>query len=140
MSETLTEMLPGTEILTFSQLTELPEHSVVLRRSEVQPYFRTAWTLGIINGRRYWSSSSWRYEPDDLEILAGAMEPPILLYRPVEQFGIGTLREAGWLDLRVPVTVHENLAAAQEALASAGDGAVLTHRIDPGPWQVHGRD
>jgi hypothetical protein len=136
----VTGMLPGTPIETLEELTALPHHSVVLVRSETQPYFRTAWTLSILYGVRTWHSSSWRADPSDKELFAGAKEPIILLYQPLEQFGIGSLYEKGWLDSHQPVTVHASLAEALEALGSALDtnpDAVLTHRIHPGPWQLH---
>ncbi|GAA4033232.1 hypothetical protein GCM10023063_15880 [Arthrobacter methylotrophus] len=145
MAESITEpsvagMLPGTTIETLEELAALPKHSVVLVRSETQPYFRTAWTLSIIYGVRTWHSSSWRADPSDKELFDGAKEPIILLYKPLEQFGIGSLYEKGWLDSHKPVTVHDSLPAALQALTTALDSdpdAVLTHRLHPGPWQLH---
>lgn len=133
-------MPPGTVIETLEELSALPGHSVVLVRSEMQPHFRTAWTLSIIYGVRTWHSSSWRADPSDKELFSGAKEPIILLYKPLEQFGIGSLYEKGWLDSHKPVTIHGSLPAAIEALGAALDSdpnAVLTHRIHPGPWQLH---
>jgi hypothetical protein len=133
-------MLPGTPVETLEELATLPQYSVVLVRSEMQPYFRTAWTLSIIYGVRTWHSSSWRADPSDQELFNGAKEPIILLYKPLEQFGVGSLREQGWLDSHKPVAVHGSLPEAMEALGSALDtnpDAVLTHRIHPGPWQLH---
>ncbi|WP_227471678.1 hypothetical protein [Paenarthrobacter sp. YJN-5] len=146
MSETpliepsVTGMLPGTPIESLEELAALPQYSVVLVRSEVQPHFRTAWTLSIIYGVRTWHSSSWRADPSDQELFDGAKEPIILLYKPLEQFGIGSLYEKGWLDSHKPVTVHDSLPQALEALGAALESdpnAAVTHRIHPGRWQLH---
>lgn len=137
----VTGMLPGTPIETLEELAALPQYSVVLVRSEMQPYFRTAWTLSILYGERTWHSASWRATPTDEDLFGCAKEPVILLYKPLEQFGVGSLYEKGWLDSRKPVTVHASLPAALEALGTALNSdpdAVLTHRIHPGPWQLHG--
>lgn len=134
------DMLPGTQIESLDELAALPQYSVVLVRSEMQPYFRTAWTLSIIYGVRTWHSSSWRADPSDKELFNGAKEPIILLHKPLEQFGIGSQFEKGWLDSHRPVAVHASLAAAAEALATARDtdpNAVIAHRIHPGPWNLH---
>lgn len=133
-------MLPGTAIGSLEELAGLPKYSVVLVRSETQPYFRTAWTLSIIYGVRTWHSSSWWADPSDKELFDGAKEPIILLYKPLELFEVGSLYEKGWLDSYKPVAVHASLPEALEALGSALDtnpNAVLTHRIHPGPWQLY---
>jgi hypothetical protein len=133
-------MLPGTPLESLDDLAALPKYSVVLVRSEMQPYFRTAWTLSIIYGVRTWRSSSWRADPSDKELFNGAKEPIILLYKPLEQFGIGSLYEKGWLASHKPVAVHGSLPEALEALGSAletNPDAVITHRIHPGPWTLH---
>lgn len=133
------DMLHGTEIGTLDELAALPQYSVVLVRSKVQPDFRTAWTLSIIYGTRTWHSASWRADPSDRELFENADEPIILLYKPLEQFGIGTQFEKGWLDSKKPVTVYGSLAAAVGALEAALDAApdaVVTHRIHPGRWTL----
>lgn len=143
MSETaleppVTGMLPGTPIESLEELSSLPHYSVVLVRSRVQPYFRTAWTLSIVYGRRTWHSALWRASPSDDELFEGAVEPAILLYKPLEQFGIGKINDQGWLDNRQPVVEHPTYLDAVESLKTASGTdprAVLTHRIHPGPWQ-----
>lgn len=134
----LHERLPAIESL--EDLASLPQYSVVLVRSTIQSNFRTAWTLSIIEGKRSWHSSSWRAQPTDAELFDGTDEPIILLYKPLEQFGIGTRRDDGWLDIHGKIEVFHSLAEAQAqlpaALASTPD-AVLAHRIDPGRWQLH---
>lgn len=141
MSEpSVTDMLPGTTIGSLNELAALPQYSVVLVRSEIQPYFRTAWTLSIIYGVRTWHSASWRAEPTDDELFGGAKEPIILLYRPLEQFGVGKRRDDGWLDIHGAIPTFGTLPEALEALGSALDSdsnAVLAHRIHPGPWNLH---
>lgn len=103
-------MLPGTVVPSLDELTALPHHSVVLRRSDVQPYFRTAWTLTIMFRERTWHSSNWRAVLTDEDMFNGAQEPIIVLYKPIEQFGIGSLRE-GRVDTEESVTGHASLAA-----------------------------
>jgi hypothetical protein len=134
------DTLPGTQVGSLDELAALPKYSVVLVRSKMQPYFRTAWTLSIICGERTWHSSSWRATPTDEELFGGAQESIILLYKPLEQFGVGSLFDKGWLDSKKPVTVHDGLSAALEALGTAMDAdpnAVIAHRIHPGPWNLH---
>lgn len=136
----VTGMLPGTPIETLEELAALPKYSVVLVRSQMQPYFRTAWTLSILYGERTWHSASWRATPTDEDLFGCAKEPVILLYKPLEQFGVGSLADQGWLDSHKPIEIHDTLPAAVEALGAASDTdprAVLTHRIHPGPWQLH---
>lgn len=136
----VTGMLPGTPVETLEELAALPQYSVVLVRSEMQPYFRTAWTLSIIYGERTWHSASWRATPTDEDLFGGAKEPIILLYKPLEQFGVGKRRDDGWLDIHGAIQVFGALPDALEALGTELEGdpsAVLAHRIHPGPWQLH---
>ncbi|HEX9086971.1 MAG TPA: hypothetical protein VF867_05545, partial [Arthrobacter sp.] len=73
-------MLPGSKLSSLAELVLLPEHSVVLRRSHVQPFFRTAWTLGLKpDGTRAWASAGWRSEPTDEELFDGAKEVMVVL-------------------------------------------------------------
>ncbi|MET4143902.1 hypothetical protein [Arthrobacter sp. UYCo732] len=140
MSEAVSDMLPCTEIGSLDELSSLPQYSVVLVRSKAQSNFRTAWTLSITYGTRTWHSSAWRADPSDKQLFENASEPIILLYKPLEQFGIGTQFEKGWLDSKKPVTVHDSLAAAVGALEDAlgtDPDAVITHRIHPGRWNLH---
>lgn len=134
----LHERLPAIESL--EELASLPQYSVVLVRSTIQSNFRTAWTLSIIDGTRSWHSSSWRAQPSDEELFDATDEPIILLYKPLEQFGIGTRRDDGWLDIHGTIKVFSSLTEAQAQLPAAlisNPEAVLAHRIDPGRWQLH---
>lgn len=104
-SMTLTGMLPGSRIESLDTLKTLPAGSVVLRRSHTQPYFRTAWTLTVLDAEtRYWASSSWRAQPSDEDLFEGAMETMILLYRPREEFAVGLLDGNGRLQRAAPMT------------------------------------
>ncbi|ACL42252.1 hypothetical protein Achl_4301 (plasmid) [Pseudarthrobacter chlorophenolicus A6] len=134
----LHEKLPAIESL--EELASLPQYSVVLVRSTIQTNFRTAWTLSIIDGTRSWHSSSWRAQPTDGELFGSTDEPIILLYKPLEQFGIGTRRDDGWLDIHGNIDAFDTLDAARAKLPAAlaaNPSAVLAHRIDPGRWQLH---
>lgn len=140
MEQLTADMLPGTAIASFQELAALPRHSVVLVRSTIQQDFRTAWTLSVINGTRSWHSSSWRAEPTDSDLFGATDEPIILLYKPLEQFGIGTRRDDGWLDIHGTIDTFNTLDEAQAQLPAAlaaNPDAVLAHRIDPGRWQLH---
>lgn len=106
----------------------------------MQPYFRTAWTLTSVEGLRFWNSGSWRTQPNDEELFGAAMEPIILLYKPLEQFGIGSRRDDGWLDVHGNIKIFNSLEEAQGKLPVARESdpeSVLAHRIDPGPWELH---
>lgn len=138
---TLAGMLPGTPVRSVDELNSLPAHSVVLRRSTTQPHFRTAWTLTVLDpGNRYWSSSSWLVRHSDEDMLAGAAETMILLYRPVESFAIGLLDGHGSIEMAAPMEAFETLGGAARALPRrAGENPMSTiiHRIDPGSWVVY---
>jgi hypothetical protein len=145
LPETPAHMLPGTALKSVEDLKVLPAYSVVLVRSHVQPYFRTAWTLTHMeeHGIRFWSSAGWRAELSDEDLFAGAKEAPVLLYRPDERFGIGPLNEAGWIprdenEITVYATLPEATAALEAAVAADPRSAIL-QQISPGPWVVHGR-
>lgn len=132
------ERLPAIESL--EELASLPQYSVVLVRSTIQSNFRTAWTLSIIDGKRIWCSSSWRAQPSDAELFGATDEPIILLYKPLEQLGIGTRRDDGWLEIHGSIEVFNSLAEAQAQLPAAlasDPNAVLAHRIHPGRWNLH---
>lgn len=134
-------MLPGSTIPSLAELASLPEHSVVLRRSHVQMYFRTAWTLRILpGGTRAWTSAGWASEPTDEEMLDGAKEAMVVLYRPAERFGIGLLNAAGWIADQAKVVVYSSLEVTRNDIgrrAAKDPMAAILHRIDPGPWCVH---
>lgn len=133
-------MLPGANILTQAELVLLPEGSVVLRRSHAQPYFRTAWTLRLRhNGTRLWQSAAWQSEPSDEEFFDGAKEVMVLLYRPVEHFGIGLLDGDGRIADHSSVVVYRDLQAAKHDIgrrAAKNPMAAILQRLDPGIWSV----
>lgn len=137
----LAGMLPGTPICSLDELKNLPAHTVVLRRSGTQPSFRTAWTLTVLDDEtRYWSSSSWRAKHSDEDLFTGAIEAMVLLYRPLEQFGIGLLSEGGWIADQSNVALYGTIDEAQKAIAQLASKHVMyaiLHRIDPGPWVVY---
>ena len=139
-SMTLAGMLPGSPIGSLEDLKTLPEHSVVLRRSGAQPYFRTAWTLSILDAEtRYWTSSSWRAQHSDEDMFNDAMETMTVLYRPREEFAVGLLDGNGMLVSAPPLTPVGTLADAKKAashLAAKDPMAVIIQQIDPGPWVV----
>lgn len=88
----------------------------------------------------FWCSSGWRAQPNDAELFDATDEPIILLYKPLEQFGIGTRRDDGWLDIHGNIDVFGSLNEAQAQLRltlATNPDAVLAHRIDPGRWQLH---
>lgn len=96
--------------------------------------------MSIVDGTRSWHSSSWRAQPNDAELFGATDEPIILLYKPLEQFGIGTRRDDGWLDIHGNIEVFNSLAEAEAqlpAVLASNPEAVLAHRIDPGRWQLH---
>ncbi|HEX9087716.1 MAG TPA: hypothetical protein VF867_09340, partial [Arthrobacter sp.] len=107
----------------------------------VQPFFRTAWTLGLKpDGTRAWASAGWRSEPTDEELFDGAKEVMVVLYRPHEQFGIGLLNEAGWVADQAKVVAYAGLDDAKRDIgrrAAKDPMAAIMHRIDPGPWTIH---
>lgn len=140
-SITLAGMLPGSSIHSLDDLKTLPAGSVVLRRSRAQPYFRTAWTLTILDAEtRYWTSASWRAEHSDEDMFSDAMETMIVLYRPREEFAVGLLDGNGWLENQPPLTSPVTLDDAKRlvpGLAAINPMAAIIHRIDPGPWVVY---
>jgi hypothetical protein len=139
----LAEMLPGTPIRSLDELKNLPAHTVVLRRSGAQPSFRTAWTLTVLDAEnRYWSSSSWRAQHSDEDLFKDAIEAMVLLYRPLEQFGIGLLNEAGHVADQSNVALYGTLGDAQNAigqLAAQHPMYAILRRI-AGSWIVYEGD
>jgi hypothetical protein len=144
LPETPAQMLPGTALVSADDLKVLPAYSVVLVRSHGQPYFRTAWTLTVMEdlGLRYWSSAGWRAQLSDEDLIGCAKEAPVLLYRPDERFGIGPLNRAAGSPRREDITVYASLPEAQAALekaVTADPRSAILQQISPGPWVVYGR-
>lgn len=145
LPETPAHMIPGTVLTSADDLKVLPQYSVVLVRSHGQPFFRTAWTLTVMEdlGLRYWSSAGWRAQLSDEELFGCAQEAPVLLYRPDERFGIGPLNEAGWVPRdEEEITVYASLTDASGALdaaTAANPRSAVLQQISPGPWVVYGR-
>lgn len=140
-SMTLAGMLPGSPVHSLEDLKTLPEHTVVLRRSRAQPYFRTAWTLSIPDTDiRYWTSSTWRAHHSDEDMFSDAMETMIVLYRPREEFAVGLLDGNSMLVSAPPLTPPGTLADAKKAasrLAANDPMTVIIQKIDPGPWVIY---
>lgn len=138
---TLAGMLPGTPIRSLDELKNLPEHTVVLRRSGAQPSFRTAWTLTVLDAQtRYWSSASWRAQHSDEDLFNDAIESMVILYRPLETFAIGLLDGAGYVERAAPMEPFPTLEEAARLLpqrAAENPMSAILHRIDPGEWNIY---